>query len=341
MENQYIISTFAQNINRDIICNMKDNINNATRFIAEFLGYEIKAELMSNDELMSMPIALSSCYGFYNIEFFNQLVTLAVVKGQDDYTPTQLAKHQEILRTQLQRPILFVLAQLESHNLTRLTRAKVNFIVPGKIFFAPSMMVLLRNIPNTPKVESVTMPPVAQLLVLYHLQKDNLNGLDASQLAEITGMAYTTINKAIKWLSANQLVTRSKGKKKYIHFVADRQQLWEKSMLLMSSPVERIMFADEVFSDTYIAGESAMGEYTMLAEPTTQVVALSKYLTKQNQKKLNKQYGEKKVEIWSYNPALLANGDTVDRLSLYLSLKDNPDERVQMECDTLIREIVW
>ena len=84
-----------------------------------------------------------------------------------------------------------------------------------------------------------------------------------------------------------------------------------------------------------------MGEYTMLAEPTTQVVALSKYLTKQNQKKLNKQYGEKKVEIWSYNPALLANGDTVDRLSLYLSLKDNPDERVQMECDTLIREIVW
>jgi hypothetical protein len=33
--------------------------------------------------------------------------------------------------------------------------------------------------------------------------------------------------------------------------------------------------------------------------------------------------------VWSYKPELFAKERVVDRLSLYLSLKDNEDERVQ------------
>jgi hypothetical protein len=35
------------------------------------------------------------------------------------------------------------------------------------------------------------------------------------------------------------------------------------------------------------------------------------------------------VEVWAYAPELLSEGASVDPLSLYLSMREDPDERVQ------------
>ena len=46
------------------------------------------------------------------------------------------------------------------------------------------------------------------------------------------------------------------------------------------------------------------------------------------------------LQLWIYSPALFGN-NTVDPLSLYLSLKDDPDERVQIALDELMKGIKW
>ena len=48
-------------------------------------------------------------------------------------------------------------------------------------------------------------------------------------------------------------------------------------------------------------------------------------------------------EVWAYDPRLLvaAPGADVDPLSLYLSLKDHPDERVEAAAGELIRAHAW
>jgi hypothetical protein len=56
---------------------------------------------------------------------------------------------------------------------------------------------------------------------------------------------------------------------------------------------------------------------------------------------INKEYGTNVVEVWRYDPRLLSKTETVDKLSLYLSLKDNEDERVQIELENLMNEIQW
>ena len=56
---------------------------------------------------------------------------------------------------------------------------------------------------------------------------------------------------------------------------------------------------------------------------------------------MSKQYGDIKVEVWKYSPALLSENGIVDKLSLYLCMKDSDDERVQLECDTLIKGMKW
>jgi hypothetical protein len=47
------------------------------------------------------------------------------------------------------------------------------------------------------------------------------------------------------------------------------------------------------------------------------------------------------IEVWRYSPHLLSNGDVVDRLSLYLDLREDEDERVQSGLEEMMRGVEW
>lgn len=47
------------------------------------------------------------------------------------------------------------------------------------------------------------------------------------------------------------------------------------------------------------------------------------------------------VEVWTYDPFLFATNNLVDRLSLFLSLKDNADERVQLSLREMMENVEW
>lgn len=321
--------------------NMGYNIKSALSYLTELIGSEIAVRATSNTDVGYLPLAISNGYGFYDIEIFNNRVTLAIPNVEDDSSPMLLAKHQAKMTEIFSRPVVFVLERVESYNLTRLTRAKVDFIVPRKIIFMPSMMMVLRDVKNAAKALPDKMPPVAQFLILYHLQVRRLDDMNTAAIADMTAMAYSTINQALKWLALSNFVELCGGKQKQVKFKMTGWELWDKALPMMTTPVERVVYTDMPLADSKLAGETAMGHYTMLAEPTTPVVAISKQLAREKTAVLNKEYGETKVEVWKYNPALLAKEDCVDRLSLYLSLKDSVDERVQMECDTLLNDMRW
>ena len=48
-----------------------------------------------------------------------------------------------------------------------------------------------------------------------------------------------------------------------------------------------------------------------------------------------------RIEVWSYEPRLLGDEQMVDPLSLYLSLRDSPDERIQQQLEQLIEGVKW
>ncbi len=53
-------------------------------------------------------------------------------------------------------------------------------------------------------------------------------------------------------------------------------------------------------------------------------------------------YGaDARLESWSYNPALLSDHPRVDTLSLYLSLRKDPDERVQAALEDMMEAFPW
>jgi hypothetical protein len=49
-----------------------------------------------------------------------------------------------------------------------------------------------------------------------------------------------------------------------------------------------------------------------------------------------------RLEVWNYSPRLLTiREETVDPLSLFLSLRHDPNERVQDQLETLIDRFPW
>lgn len=47
------------------------------------------------------------------------------------------------------------------------------------------------------------------------------------------------------------------------------------------------------------------------------------------------------VQTWTYDPRILAKNGVVDRLSLYLSVRGSPDERVQQAAQELLETFEW
>jgi hypothetical protein len=85
----------------------------------------------------------------------------------------------------------------------------------------------------------------------------------------------------------------------------------------------------------------------MLARPTAPVYAISMDGWK-SLKLLNAvvelpvpESGTFEIEIWSYSPLLFQKKEMVDQFSLYLSLQDNTDERVQTALERMMEKILW
>ncbi len=58
--------------------------------------------------------------------------------------------------------------------------------------------------------------------------------------------------------------------------------------------------------------------------------------------KLYKAMDTAEIELWQYDPQLLADKSCVDPLSLYLSFySNNPDERIALALDELVRGVTW
>ncbi|MBO7626455.1 MAG: hypothetical protein J6S93_02740 [Paludibacteraceae bacterium] len=176
---------------------MTYNIKSTTKYLEQFTGIEIKTAVTPKTDVEKLPLAISGNYCFHDIEMFDTTITLVIPNIINECSPIQLAKHHTKMTEAFRHPVVFVLDGIKSYNITRLSRARVDFLVTGKIVFIPSMMMVLRNIKDTVNEIPDRMPPVAQLLILYHIEVEGLDGKSTATIATATGLAYPTINVAL------------------------------------------------------------------------------------------------------------------------------------------------
>jgi DNA-binding MarR family transcriptional regulator len=319
-------------------------MNILKKYIDETLGIETTIIPLKQQLAKQLPLYITAVYNVQQTAFYGRPICLLIANTENTQTPAQLHKQMQLVEQKTGLTVVFVFEKVISYNIKRMIQVGLNFIIPNKQLFIPALMMDLRKMPATIPLKTECLTPIAQLMLLYHLQKRELNNLTTQQLSDKFNQTYLKTSRAVKNLEALGLCNLTSGKEKKIQFTAKGKELWLKAQSSFQNPIERVLFTDELLTDdrqAFASNINALAHYSMLNDETKRYYAIGKNNLKSLAVETNKYAGDNTIEVWRYNPDLLSDNGFIDRLSLYLIFKNDSDERVQTELEQLINEIQW
>jgi len=303
-----------------------------------------KIKLIGKVKLKSVPFFILDQYDFFQINLFEQSAIVAITKETFTPTPGSVKKQHKMISKLTEHPIIFAFRFLTAYNRKRLIEHKISFIVPNNQMYLPYLGIDLREYFKMSHEASQKFSPATQATIIGVLNGKIEKILSISEIVKKLEYSRITASRIMNELKLHQFgVHHRNGKQKLISLEDTLENMWQKALPLMGSPVlERIYLTSATgLNNFYYAGQTALSEITSLAGLNYDTYAIGKNewfsLRKQMIKFItpNQDEANYELEIWTYPPQLLSNKQRVDKYSLYLSLKENSDERIQITLEEL------
>lgn len=299
-----------------------------------------------------LPLFMRDRYTFFSAELFGRRWDLLLenepqAPGSAGDYEAQAKKLTPLLTS---NPV-FVFPSLPSNTRNRLVQRGVPFIVPGNQAFLPSALVDLReHFPRSTHGAKATLSPTAQLAILYHLQRESLEGMPLRFIAEKLRCSAMMLSKVKDELREAGICTiKRAGRTVLLEFPRSNQSTWELAKEKMSSPVRGVRWVrrNAPGLPALLAGFSALSRHSLIEEDRLPTYALGPSIFDSLLKKgmltllPDADTAHARIELWSYDPRLLSDAETVDPLSLYLAMRSTEDERVEQALEQLLEGITW
>lgn len=330
---------------------MRDLVSMLKEYCAE-LGAD-PSLLPDAEAKLRLPIFLSQLYEPFRAKLFGREMCLMMAKQGKHPTPAELENHSRSLKNQLGLEVVFVLDVLPSFDRNRLLKRSIPFIVPHRQMFLPGGTIELREVHGKPSqeksVEVFSMP--TQLMLLHHLQKRGGDDVPFALYEWAAALRYSrmSISRAHKeLLDAGMVDAAPAGKTVTVRFAGQRRDLWERALPKLRSPVQQEGYF-RVKNDAQLpmleAGLTALAHYSDLADSRQRTLATWRMLPPSAniiEPVPYRDTGTVLIQRWWYPPMILSEDErTVDRLSLFLSLRESADERIQSALAQLLEGVKW
>jgi DNA-binding MarR family transcriptional regulator len=328
--------------------NMVTQAREVARYLNEALGEQVDPTLWSGSKRLS-PF-LNEHYRFFEFRVLGTPCLLMVDSQAGERSPATVRKHVDLIKKKWDTDVVYVRPKITAYNRKRLIEQKVPFIVPGNQMYLPTLGLDLREHFKRIRAERPTLGPATQVLIIHTLLNQASDVLIPGELADRLGYSAMTMTRAFDELqTANLGEISMNGRERCLRLGQNKRNLWKQAEPLLRSPVTKRLFIHQVrLPATAIrAGLSALARFGMLAPPAHPVHALSRedWKSIRGRQKVIEVFvpdaDTREIEVWSYRPGLFADGDRVDPLSLYLSLKDSRDERVEAALEEMMRMMPW
>ena len=329
-------------------------MNRLKDYIARVLGWTLRISDVRKQDLDRLPFHINAAFRFHQARMLDRDVIIAEATDESFGTTKQVATQFQIVRKILEKPVVLLATTVPAFTRRRLIEKGVDFIVPDKQLFLPSLLIDLRETFQKPNVQTGRMLPSAQAIVLYKIlnRSENIEQLSFKELAKRLQYTPMAITKAARNLAYHQLCEVSGRKAKYLHFHLTIPELWKRASPLFVTPASERMYMDVLPRGLSFlkSNLSALPDYSEVSESGQEYVALYKRLFHGLRSKnvlvdVNDREGRYCVELWKYDPQILTGalsaGRSIDPLSLYLSLRGNKDDRVEAALDDIIRRHIW
>lgn len=302
-------------------------------------GQRIVLKELSIQDQKGLWLELIANFNMMQFEFNGQVMLLLVSKGEVDYTNVQRRKISERIESIKHIPAVFYFDNLLTYERDRLVEQGVYFIVADKFAFVPTLII--NRLSAKSEIKELFYPST-QYILLYHLQIDSLDGLSLKELEDKVPYKYKTIAKSLKQLEALGLVRLEGSRNKKLVFELSGKELWDKASANLIDPIKSIEYTSDVFPEGDIGGISALSHYSMLAPEDVPTRVLTAEWVREHKSSIPELHSfedTQRIEIWKYPP--LGTSGYVDKLSLYLTLKNDNDPRVEKEIEIMMNEIKW
>lgn len=235
-------------------------------------------------------------------------------------------------------------------NLPYLTAAqRTNLIESGIPFmclpyqvFLPFLGCMFTNRFNHRTEEKERLSALAQLVFLYLLYRNSDSPANHKEIYENLRFSKAGGTRAIHELAEFGLITLTPdGTSKWIRL---SKNSLEKAIPKMISPVQKNLYLKTIPENIpyKYGGIRALSMKTMIvsgehdgsivfSKEGLSLIPADIIMTSEAFNDLGGIY----AEVWKYDPALLSSGATVDDISLLMALRNDDDERIQKELDSI------
>lgn len=300
----------------------------------------------------NIPHFLTDRYGLWQGVLEGRTLVLMAVREARQGATADYLKHRDMVRRQLGVDlVLLLLDHAPSAVRRQMVDRKIGFIAPGAQLYVPEAFLDLRErAPTFAVAHTDRISPTTQLMLLAILQWADLEDRNLTQLADTLKVSIMSISRSLDELEALELAQpHHVGRQRRLRMRLTGRELWQAIQRNLQSPVRKVRLVSGRIDTGLVplAGESALARYTMLTPPRIETRAILAASWKRIEEDLALRpataFDDDRVELqtWTYDPGVLANDGVIDRLSLYLSVRENPDERVAQAAEELLEKFAW
>lgn len=294
------------------------------------------------------PLFLRNNYRFYDMKILETQCVLMEVLYE---TPNidQLQKHIKQIKNIAERQVVLFYKDLSRYRRRSLIEKRIAFVIEDGQMYLPFLGLDLKKAQEQAQQEVKRFTTPAQIAYLYFLyHKDEV--VNMTRFAEKMGLNYMTASRALNELYHAHLITYEVGGKtgrsKEYKRIPDPDYFLNGRKYL-KTPVRKTIYTGTKPLGALNAGLDALAGLSMINTPDHPVMAIDRKQLNEEKfeivrnKDLIKDTKLVELQLWDYDPKLFAENQHVDLLSLYASLREDTDERVEQALEEALRGELW
>ncbi|RQD72225.1 MAG: MarR family transcriptional regulator [Tindallia sp. MSAO_Bac2] len=300
------------------------------------------------DKKNHFPLFLRNSYRFYDMKILETQCVLMEVLHQ---TPNidQLQKHIKQIKNIADRQVVLFYKDISRYRRRSLIEKRIAFVIEDGQMYLPFLGLDLKKAQEQAQQEVKRFTTPAQIAYLYFLyHKDEV--VNMTRFAEKMGFNYMTASRALNELYHANLITYEVGGKtgrsKEYKRIPDPDYFLNGRKYL-KTPVRKTIYTRTKPLGALNAGLDALAGLSMINTPDHPVMAIDRKQLNEEKfeivrnKDLIKDSKLVELQLWDYDPKLFAENQHVDLLSLYASLREDTDERVEQALEEALRGELW
>ncbi len=296
-----------------------------------------------------LSLKLAGDYEYFLVQLLGEEFLL--VRPYEQQTIKKIKLQLSLIEEQANMPVAVILEKTTVYIMKKMLQEKVPFVAVDQQMYLPFMALYIKKQRNI-LMETVVhekFTPATQMIFLFILYSEK-EIFCIEELSEQLSISSMTVVRGMDELKRIGLVDYEiggqTGRKKVFRRIP-RKEYYGIGKNYLQNPVRKTIFVSKIPNhlNAYKSGLTALGEQTMLGEPSQEVYAVDSKAEKQLKEfQVSKETAMEeimpKVQIMKYDIGTLTTGEYVDPITLITGL-DEKDDRIEIAIEEFMGDMEW